>query len=106
MSDDIEFIPDSEFLSNLGRSAMISVPTMQAALAIAAEARANAPIDTGDYRDGIIAEQNGQSAKVRATDYKSAWIEFGTPGSDQPQPAHWVLRNAAEQLGYKFRRSQ
>ncbi|GAS95464.1 uncharacterized protein RMCC_2430 [Mycolicibacterium canariasense] len=38
-----------------------------------------APVDGGDYRDGIQVQHVGVSGvAVAFTDYKSVWIEYGT----------------------------
>lgn len=42
-------------------------------------ARSIAPVDEGDYRDGIQVQHVGVSGVgVAFTDYKSVWIEYGT----------------------------
>ena len=76
---------------------------MEIATAIAAEARATAPVVTGNYRDGIVVQATKHGARVLASDQKSTWVEFGIPSRGvAPQ---FVLRNAAESLGYKFKKS-
>lgn len=45
----------------------------------AAYARSIAPVDEGDYRDGIQTVHVGASGVgVAFTDFKSIWIEYGT----------------------------
>lgn len=68
----------------------------------AAVALASEHVDTGRYRDGIVVDYpNGESkgtARVRASDEKSSWMEFG----NYHHPGYFILRNAAESLGYTF----
>lgn len=59
---------------------------IEAKLVLAREAAAYArsiapvaPVDGGDYRDGIQVQHIGASGVgVAFTDYKSVWIEYGT----------------------------
>ena len=69
---------------------------------IAAAARANAPVLTGAYRDGITAKKTPHGAVVIASDNKSSWVEFGIPS--QGQPATFNLRRAVDATGYKFKK--
>jgi hypothetical protein len=47
-------------------------------------ARSIAPVDEGDYRDGIQVMHLGASGVgVAFTDYKSRWIEFGTEDMEE-----------------------
>ena len=57
-----------------------AVATGDAAIAEAwaAEARANAPVDTGAYRDGIRVVRDGDAVAVVATAPHSLIVEFGT----------------------------
>jgi HK97 gp10 family phage protein len=83
----------------------VQTSVKQAAEAIAATARANAPVETGRYRDGIVvnrAQTKGGVWRVAATDQKSSWIEFGN-GKQEPQ---FVLRTAVESLGLKFKKGR
>ena len=73
---------------------------MSAARKIASIAQGTAPHDSGDYAAGISAEETPHGARVVASDPKSAFIEFGVPGRNQP--ARWILRNAAVSAGLKF----
>ena len=75
---------------------------LEVAERVAAIARENAPQLSGDYASGIGAQEFRGGARVFASDYKSAWIEFGVPS--RGKPAHWVLRRAAEAAGLKFRK--
>jgi hypothetical protein len=72
---------------------------------VASTARSLAPVETGDYRASIdvdvatFGEQ--QFVRVWATDFKAAWIEFGT-GGDAPTYAYSPLRRAARKHKLKF----
>ncbi|MGQ9348947.1 HK97 gp10 family phage protein [Mycolicibacterium gilvum] len=58
-------------------------------------ARAKAPVDEGDYRDGIQVGRRGASGVgVEFTDWKSRLIEYGT----QETPEYAVAAKTAEQL--------
>ena len=78
--------------------------TLVMAEKVAALARAIAPVSTGRYRDGIVAQKTIGGARVLASDQKSTWIEFGIPSRNHE--AHFVLRRAAEAVGLKFRRKK
>lgn len=82
------------------------MPTVGEAMLLKAEEAAEvakklAPVDTGAYRDGIEASAENiegmRGARVKATDWKSALVEFGTA----LWPAHATLRRAAESVGLK-----
>jgi hypothetical protein len=73
---------------------------LEVAEKIAAAARANAPVLSGAYRDGISAAKTPHGARVVASDEKSSWVEFGIPS--QGQPAQFNLRRAVDAMGYKF----
>lgn len=45
---------------------------------IADEARANSPIVTGEFRDGIGVQVDGTNVAVVDTDPEAVWKEFGT----------------------------
>ena len=75
---------------------------LQIAEKLAEVAKAMAPVNTGAYRDGIIAQRTDGGARVYASDNKSSWIEFGIPS--RGQPAHFILRRAADILGLKFQK--
>ena len=70
------------FLDKLGRSSRVVGLCEQAAEGIAADARASAPVDTGEYRDGIIVRTRQAAhrtvVEVAATDDKSMLIESTT----------------------------
>lgn len=75
---------------------------IEVAEAIASAARADAPVESGLYRDGITAQKTPHGARVIASDNKSSWIEFGIPS--QNQPPQFVLRRAVDSLGLKFKK--
>ena len=75
---------------------------LEVAEKIAAAARANAPVVSGAYRDGISAQKTPHGARVIASDNKSSWIEFGIPS--QNQPPQFILRRAVDCLGLKFKK--
>lgn len=59
----------------------------------AAYARSIAPIDQGDYRDGIrVANRGASGVGVEFSDHKSHWIEWGTVD----MPEHAVIARTAE----------
>ena len=67
----------------------------QIASEIASEARANAPVRTGEYRDGIGVRDEGDRVFVEDTDPEAIWKEYGTSTT----PAHAVLTDAARKHG-------
>src|ERR1035437_8379884 len=69
---------------------------------MAAAAIADAPVVTGNYRDGISAKKTAHGARVIASDAKSSWIEFGIPSRNIPP--QFILRRAVDSLGLKFRK--
>jgi len=80
--------------------AEVKSAAMDAARKVAAIAQSNAPRESGDYAGGIEVQETPHGARVFASDPKSAFIEFGVPGRNQP--ARWILRNAAIAAGLKF----
>ncbi|ACU39446.1 HK97 gp10 family phage protein [Actinosynnema mirum] len=62
---------------------------------IAAEARVEAPVRTGEYRDGIGVRSEGDRVFVEDSDPESIFKEYGTSDT----PAHAVLTDAARQHG-------
>lgn len=62
---------------------------------IAAEAQSNAPVLTGQYRDGIHVTVTGTTVKVVDTDDTALHKEYGTSDT----PAHAVLTSAAMRRG-------
>ncbi len=62
---------------------------------IADEARADAPVRTGEYRGGIDVETSGDLVRVVDTDPEAAYKEYGTSDT----PAHASVTNAARRRG-------
>lgn len=58
------------------------------------------PVDSGAYAASIkvVKKARRGKGKVRATDHKAAWIEFGT-GEPGPTTAHGVGQKVAEHFG-------
>ena len=75
---------------------------LEIAEAIASAARADAPVVSGAYRDGISAMKTPHGARVVASDNKSSWIEFGIPSRNVPP--QFILRRAVDSLGLKFKK--
>jgi hypothetical protein len=65
---------------------------------IATEAKANAPVLSGDYRDGIAVEVDGDSVEVVDTDPDAVFKEYGT----SVMAGHAVITDAARARG-KYR---
>lgn len=68
---------------------------VQIAEEIVSEARAAAPVQTGEYRDGIHSEVDGDRVAAVDDDPESIYKEFGTSTT----PAHAVLTDAARKHG-------
>lgn len=80
----------------IAEAARISTPKrVEIAHEIASEARAAAPVRTGEYRDGIGVEVAGDKVSAVDTDPESVWKEYGTSDT----PAHAVLTEAAMNHG-------
>ncbi len=65
----------------------------------AAYARSIAPVDEGDYRDGIQVQHVGASGvAVAFTDWKSVFLEYGTvtPSGAPHTPEYAVAKRTAE----------
>lgn len=87
------------------RQIALGVGPMAIAQEIADKARELAPVETGRYREGIIAARTQYGARVVAEDEKSSWIEFGRPNHNVN--GQFILRRAVDALGLKFvRRSR
>lgn len=111
MADEFTFEPNPNIDEELGNADLPVIKTSSKEVAedIARVARQLAPSgpsnsgsEPGAYVDGIVVQETKTGARVLASDYKSAWIEFGVPS--QGQPARFVLRRAVEAAGYKFRK--
>lgn len=88
----------------LARGAAMGVILKERADAAVAAAKAIAPVESGDYRDGITADigldevRGTLIGRINANDFKSNWVEFGTATGF---PAHATLRKAAESVGLR-----
>lgn len=102
MANDVEITLDSNLMNELHTLPEVQTKAQEAANAIAEKARGFAPVDSGAYASGIKVEKTNKKDSgvwvVRATDQKSAWIEFG----NGHQPAQFVLRSAVQAAGYAF----
>lgn len=66
-----------------------------AARVISEEARQRCPVDTGNLRDSISVETDGQKAVVTATADYAAYVEFGTSkAAAQPFLVPAILESA------------
>lgn len=84
------------YQSALDEAYRLSTPQrVEIAEEIAADARADAPVRTGEYRDGIGVEQQGNRVFAVDNDPEAGWKEYGTVGT----PAHAVLTDAASKRG-------
>lgn len=88
----------------VGKMPEVLTTAMDAAEAIAAIASSTAPALSGAYAASIVAQKTKRGARVFASDYKSAWIEFGVPS--RGVPAKFNLRNAVKAAGLKFRKKR
>ena len=102
MVDSVHFHLDPTLDAEVAKLIGEGNSAMKVAEAIAEIARANAPVESGDYAAGISAQKTKKGARVIAADYKSAWIEFGVPG--RGIPAKFILRRAVDAAGLKFRK--
>ena len=99
-AEDVVVNLDPSLADKLMNMFEVKSAAMDAARKVASIAQGNAPHESGDYAGGIVAEETPHGARVVASDPKSAFIEFGVPGRNQP--ARWILRNAAVAAGLKF----
>lgn len=82
MAKDSGFEPNDEWFDTIGRDPGIVGLCKQAAEQGATNARASAPVDSGDYRDGIVVEERSaayrDTFRIVATDDKSLGVESRT----------------------------
>ena len=75
-----DYRPNRRFDRELGRDMQFRRFLEREARAVAAKARAEAPVASGDYRDGIegvvVDTPTGPVGRVNANDWKSAIIEL------------------------------
>lgn len=58
-------------------------------------ARGNAPVQSGEYRDGMGVEVDGSDVRMVDDDPEAEFKEYGTSST----PAHAVMVNAASEFG-------
>lgn len=102
MAEDVVFEPNPDIDEEVVKLPVVGATSMEIAEHIADVARRLAPVESGEYADGITVEKTKTGARVFAADFKSAWLEFGVPS--QGKPARFILRRAVEAAGYKFRK--
>jgi len=102
MDDDLDVTLVYDIDVKVAKMPEVKKSSLEVAEEVAQIARSNAPSVSGDYKAGIRAQATKMGARVFASDYKSAWIEFGVPNRNQP--ARWILRRAAESAGLKFKK--
>lgn len=102
MADDIKVELVSDIDDKVRKMPEVRASAKEVVDKIAGIARDDAPVASGDYRDGIVTQQTRNGWRVFASDPKSAWVEFGVPSHNQPP--QFVLRRATESAGYKFQK--
>lgn len=84
-----------EHITEQDRSGDLTDAKVELAREGVAIAKSKAPVDEGDYRDGIQVGRRGASGVgVEFTDWKSRLIEYGT----EETPEYAVAAQTAEQL--------
>jgi hypothetical protein len=61
----------------------------------AGDARATAPVETGEYRSGVGVEVGGSRVAIVNNDPEAGYKEYGTSDT----PAHMTMTNAARKYG-------
>lgn len=101
--DKDRFVPNPAFEGELLRSTILLNPLKDAAEDIAEHVKAVAPVEDGDYRDGIEGvagmTSSGATGRVNANDWKSVFIEFGTSEHAFGAPMH----RGVEAAGYTLK---
>lgn len=92
------FVPNPAGIASIPSLPAFAAAMLELGNQIAQAAQSSAPVLTGAYRNAIESVPHPPGVRVQATDYKSAWIEFGT-GYPAPTPAFAVLQNAAGAAG-------
>ena len=92
------FVRNPMFEAQLKRADFLQDAMLEVAEDIADNAVAIAPVEEGDYRDGIEAVSEGEGARVNANDWKSGFVEFGTTNN----PAWAPLRRGCESAGLRL----
>ena len=91
------FIPDPDFADGEEARAACEAKAEE----VVEVAREIAPIEEGDYRDGLRVTSIDEGVWASAFDYKSHWIEIGT-GEPVPTPAYAPLRNGCDAAGLEL----
>ena len=99
---DLHIDIDDDIDEKVAQMPEVKETALDVAERVADIARSTAPVVSGDYRDGIEAQKTKNGARVFASDYKSAWVEFGIPS--RGIGAQFNLRNAAKTAGLKFKK--
>lgn len=103
MPKGIKYVPNPAFVPEMEHSLLLTGLMAMAAKTIADKATELAPVDDGEFRDGItsttVVEGGRVKGRAMATDWRSGWIEFGTSRT----PAHATFRRACDALGLKLR---
>jgi hypothetical protein len=95
----MKYVPNPLATKLLGRT-----PEMAGFMKLKADAAVEvaqklAPVESGDYKDGLEAHEGvylgSAAASIAGHDYKTLWIELGT----SERPAQAVMRRAVESVG-------
>jgi hypothetical protein len=98
----MKFVPNP-----LGTKLLARTPEMQAFMKLKADAAVEvakqlAPVESGDYKDGIQSHEGVYEGKAAASiaghDYKTLWIELGT----SEHAAEAILRRSVESVGVRI----
>lgn len=101
-ADEIRFEPAPDLDEKVVQLPLVGAKAVDVAVHIAQVARDTAPEDSGDYVAGIVVQKTKTGARVWASNFKSAWLEFGAPS--RGLPARFILRRAVESAGYTFKK--
>lgn len=92
------FLPNPAFADELARELEASGAMRAPAEQVAENARSNAPVDTGAYRDSIHVESDESGTRVVAGTDHAVYVEWGT----EDTPAFHVMTRAAEESGFNI----
>ncbi|WP_328981771.1 HK97 gp10 family phage protein [Streptomyces mirabilis] len=89
------FKPDHEAIASLVHEQFVRDDLLQRADRVVAAAQANAPVQTGRYRDSIHAQDGPDGSVLIVSDVEyAAVIELGT--RDETRPARHIIANALD----------
>lgn len=92
---------DNSAIQKIADDAQIKEQMLLVTMAAKDIAKAIAPEDTGDYKRSIEVDTTAKGGvRLKATDFKSHWIEWGTSNGF---PAHAPLRRAFMSMGFRIR---